>query len=244
MIPADGPRLSSTACWRTRRFQAPVTQEHPALIMRSAPSMERTNSPRSCSGSRKNKTAGKTLLAGFSNVRLLKWTKLPLVEMNKNMNPLKCRMITWVPWELLHVPEAHDEQENVAGETFLDVCKRKRTHLGLNSGATWSRGTITSATFHSARFSRKGWDKKSEICPFYCILTTGHLNAVRSTLKISLCQTKLRYSIIKMGDRMLNILPLLDIWNKLFFSNFLNTLPLISTNCDGEIRRTKKDISY
>jgi len=25
--------------------------------------------------------------------------------------------------------------------------------------------------------------------------------------------------------------PLLDIWKRLFFSNFLNTLPLISTNC-------------
>lgn len=33
------------------------------------------------------------------------------------------------------------------------------------------------------------------------------------------------------GKISLNILPLLDIWNKLFFPNFLNTLPLISTNC-------------
>lgn len=35
-------------------------------------------------------------------------------------------------------------------------------------------------------------------------------------------------------------LPLLDIWNKLFLSNFLNTLPLISTNCVWERTEAKK----
>lgn len=41
------------------------------------------------------------------------------------------------------------------------------------------------------------------------------------------------------GKISMNILPLLDIWNKLFFPNFLNTLPLISTNCwRGENRNT------
>lgn len=41
-------------------------------------------------------------------------------------------------------------------------------------------------------------------------------------------------------DKALDSSPLLDIWNKLFFSNFLNTLPLISTNYVWE-KRKKKD---
>lgn len=32
--------------------------------------------------------------------------------------------------------------------------------------------------------------------------------------------------------------PLLDIWNRLFFSNFLNTLPLISTNCKKQKKKS------
>lgn len=33
--------------------------------------------------------------------------------------------------------------------------------------------------------------------------------------------------------------PLFDIWNRLFFSNFLNTLPLISTNCKKKTKVNK-----
>lgn len=29
--------------------------------------------------------------------------------------------ITWLPCKLLHVPETHDEQEDVVGESFLDI---------------------------------------------------------------------------------------------------------------------------
>lgn len=34
------------------------------------------------------------------------------------------------------------------------------------------------------------------------------------------------------SENQINVLPLLDIWNKLLFPNFLNTLPLISINCE------------
>lgn len=34
-------------------------------------------------------------------------------------------LITWIPCKLLHIPETNDEQENVAGESFLDICRIK-----------------------------------------------------------------------------------------------------------------------
>ena len=38
-------------------------------------------------------------------------------------------MVTWVPGELFHVPEAHNEQENVVGEPLLYVCTKHNTSI-------------------------------------------------------------------------------------------------------------------
>lgn len=35
------------------------------------------------------------------------------------------QIITWLPCKLLHVPETNNEQENVVGESFLDIYRNK-----------------------------------------------------------------------------------------------------------------------
>lgn len=35
------------------------------------------------------------------------------------------QIITWLPCKLLHVPQTNNEQENVVGESFLDIYRIK-----------------------------------------------------------------------------------------------------------------------
>lgn len=48
-------------------------------------------------------------------------------------------MITGVPGELLHIPETNDEQEDIAGEPFFDICGKKLLLQSPIYGETWVR---------------------------------------------------------------------------------------------------------
>lgn len=116
-------------------------------------------SPRCCSGSTKSRAAGQELLSRFSFtltsaqpfVEVCKnsaleidkqwWTNLEQHAVYLNLlqykkNPIKLpfegkQIITWVPCELLHIPETNDEQQNVAAKSFLDIYRIKYIHLWL-----------------------------------------------------------------------------------------------------------------
>lgn len=46
-------------------------------------------------------------------------------EKSTELQPEEKQIITWLPCKLFHVSEANNEQENVVGESFLNVCKIK-----------------------------------------------------------------------------------------------------------------------
>lgn len=35
----------------------------------------------------------------------------------------KKKGITWLPSKLFHIPETNNEEKNVVGESFLDICR-------------------------------------------------------------------------------------------------------------------------
>lgn len=64
----------------------------------------------------------------------------------------------------------------------------------------------------------------------YFILSAAELDStILPSTESASSKDKLQ-NVCSMQIFFLHYLPLFDIWKRLFFSNFLNTLPLISTN--------------